>query len=123
MIEVSNNEVELLTPEEAKKNCKSYLEDVERLQEIVNIYIEKTTELFQISCNTCVEVWTLPSNTIFARIKRSIEMKIVNHYLNRYSCELSSAGILQKNLGIIPLGWYTVKVCDKTSDSEAARRG
>ena len=88
-------------PEDARTNCKHYLSDISTLQNIIEQYINNTADTFQIWCDKSVEVFTYEADNIFARVKKKVNMLIVNHYLNKLSYELSICGIFMTNLQII----------------------
>ncbi len=98
-----NNYVVLLAenPETVREHYQDYISDVERLSESVENYINATADLFKIWCNNSVEVFEYEDNNLFQQIYKKINMSIVNHYLNRYSYELSVCIIFQDNLSII----------------------
>lgn len=98
-----NNYVVLLAehPEEVREHYKDYISDVERLSESVENYINSTSDLFQTWCESSVEVFGYEESNFFQQIYKKINMEIVNHYLNRYSYELSVCGIFQDTLNII----------------------
>lgn len=98
-----NNYVVLLAehPEEVRKHYQDYISDVEKLSETVENYINTTSDLFQEWCEASVEVFEYEDNNFFQKIYKKINMFIVNHYLNRFSYELSVCGIFQDNLDII----------------------
>ena len=87
--------------EEAKRNKKKYLEDLENLMKFIDVYKEDISEKFQIWCNTSVRVFESPTSNVFLEIKRNIDMKIVNHYLNKFSYSLSKVDILKRELKTI----------------------
>lgn len=95
-----NNYVKLIATDQqnARKYCKEYLQDVDILQTTIEAYIDKTSEIFKDWCNASVNIFELPENNILQKIKKMINLKIVNHYLNKFSYELSVSGILQKDL-------------------------
>ena len=84
--------------EEAKQNKEIYINDLKLLIDFMEKYIEDISDKFQIWCDACVNVFDQSTNNIFLRIKRAIDMKIVNHYLNKFSKMMSKAGILQSRL-------------------------
>lgn len=98
-----NNYVVLLAehPEEVREHYKDYILDVKKLSESVENYINNTSDLFQEWCETSVEVFAFTENNFFQLIYKKINMFIVNHYLNRFSYELSVCGIFQDNLKVI----------------------
>lgn len=88
----------LINQENARKYHKEYLDDIEILKEVTEVYINETSKIFQKWCDASVSVFEQPENNIFQKIKRRIEMAITNHYLNKLSYELSKVGILQRSL-------------------------
>lgn len=98
-----NNYVVLLAehPEKVREHYKDYILDVEKLSESVENYINSTADLFQDWCQASVEVFEYEDNNFFKQIYKKINMMIVNHYLNKFSYELSVCGIFQDNLDII----------------------
>ena len=85
----------------ARRYCKEYLQDVDILQTTIEAYIDQTSKIFKDWCKASVNVFDLPENNILQKIKKMINLKIVNHYLNKFSYELSASGLLQKKLTII----------------------
>ena len=85
-------------PQNAKTYQKEYRNDVEILVAVIQTYLNTTAEILQTWCEISVEVFDMPTNNLFQRIKRTIHMTIVNHYLNRLSLEMSKAGKLQTAL-------------------------
>lgn len=85
-------------PQNAKTYQKEYRNDVEILVAVIQTYLNTTAEILQTWCEISVEVFDMPTNNLFQRIKRAIHMAIVNHYLNRLSLEMSKAGKLQTAL-------------------------
>lgn len=99
-----NMYIVLLSPDNAedlKKNHKEYLADLDVLTKLINAYLEDTTNLFQSWCNVSVEVFLYETSNMFSRMIRFLQMVIVNHYLNKYSYEMSVCGILQNNLSCV----------------------
>ncbi len=99
-----NMYIVLLSPDNAedlKKNHKEYLADLDVLTKLINAYLEDTTNLFQTWCNVSVEVFLYETSNMFSRMIRFLQMVIVNHYLNKYSYEMSVCGILQNNLSCV----------------------
>lgn len=84
--------------EEAKKGKNDFIKDVELIKEALNEYIDETTKEFQIWCDTSVAIFEEKDNKLYLKIKKKIDMAIVNHHLNRLSNYLSKAGLLQKRL-------------------------
>lgn len=84
-----------------KKNHEEYLSDVDKLSKIIDDYLKDIADLFQNWCDISVEVFSLKTSNVFLRMNRYLIMLIVNHYLNKYSYEMSVCGILQDNLSII----------------------
>ena len=84
--------------ENARMYHEQYLQEIEVLGEIINLYIEQTSKVFQEWCNISIQIFVLPENNIFQKIKRKINMNIVNYYLNKYSYELTEIGIMQRGL-------------------------
>lgn len=89
--------------ENAKMYCKEYMEDLEILKTVNETYIDSTVKIFQEWCNFSVIIFETVPNNIFQRIKKCIDMKIANHYLNTISYKMSKAGILQIKLDKINL--------------------
>lgn len=98
-----NNYVILLVhyPEIAKENCKEFLLESKILKAMLNDYLDETTDLFQTWCDESVKVFEYDDSNIFKQIKKLINLKIVNHHLNKLSYELSVIEILEENLKII----------------------
>lgn len=99
-----NMYIVLLSPENTdnlKKNHEEYLSDVDKLSKIIDDYLKDIADLFQNWCDISVEVFSLKTSNVFLRMNRYLIMLIVNHYLNKYSYEMSVCGILQDNLSII----------------------
>lgn len=99
-----NGYVLLLSPENSenlKKNHKKYLVEINNLSKIINDYLENIADLFQDWCDFSVEVFSYETSNVFSRMVRFLSMVIVNHYLNKYSYQMSVCGILQNNLSII----------------------
>ena len=99
-----NMYIVLLSPENTdnlKKNHEEYLSDVDKLSKIIDNYLKDIADLFQNWCDISVEVFSLKTSNVFLRMNRYLIMLIVNHYLNKYSYEMSVCGILQDNLSII----------------------
>lgn len=88
------------TPD-VKQNPTQYLSDIENLNGIISSYLGKTVDVFQVWCDESVRVFSQESTNVFLRIKRYFSMKIINHYLNKYSFEMSVCGYLQNNLSFI----------------------
>ena len=84
--------------EEAKKGKNDFIKDVEAISESLNSYIDETTKEFQIWCDTSVAVFEEKDNNLCLKIKKKVDMVIVNYYLNKLSAKLSKAGLLQKRL-------------------------
>lgn len=84
--------------ENAKEYCKEYIDDIEILINVIEVYINETSNKFQVWCDTSVRIFESSKSNTFLKLKRSIEMKIINHYLNKGSYQLSKAGILQSKL-------------------------
>lgn len=104
MCKLVNMYIVLLSPDNAedlKKNHKEYLADLDMLAKLINAYLEDTTNLFQSWCNVSVEVFLYETSNMFSRMIRFLQMVIVNHYLNKYSYEMSVCGILQNNLSLV----------------------
>lgn len=104
MCKLVNMYIVLLSLENAdnlKKNHEEYLSDVDKLSKIIDDYLKDIADLFQNWCDISVEVFSLKTSNVFLRMNRYLIMLIVNHYLNKYSYEMSVCGILQDNLSII----------------------
>lgn len=104
MCKLVNRYVLLLSPENSenlKKNNKKYIVEINNLSKIINDYLENIADLFQDWCDISVEVFSHETSNVFSRMKRFLSMVIVNHYLNKYSYQMSVCGILQNNLSII----------------------
>ncbi len=84
--------------EEAKKGKNDFIKDVETISEALNSYIDETAKESQIWCDTSVAVFEEKDNNFCLKIKKKVDMMIVNYYLNKLSAELSKAGLLQKRL-------------------------
>lgn len=84
--------------EEAKKGKNDFIKDVELIKKALNKYIDETAKELQIWCDTSVAVFEKKDNRLYLKIKKKIDMAIVNHYLNKLSGYLSKAGLLQKRL-------------------------
>ena len=84
--------------EEAKKGKNDFIKDVESISEALNSYIDETTKEFQIWCDTSVAVFEEKENILCLKIKKEVDMAIVNYHLNKLSAKLSKAGLLQKRL-------------------------
>ena len=83
-------------PENIRKQCKIYADDIELLYDYIEKHIASTSEILQVWCEISVENFMLQPTNIFLKIKRNIDMKIINHYLNKMSGELALAGILRR---------------------------
>lgn len=104
MCKLVNMDIVLLSPDNAenlKKNHEEYLDDLDKLTKLINDYLEDTANLFQTWCNVSVEVFSYETSNVFSRMIRFLSMVIVNHYLNKYSYEMSVCGILQNNLSLV----------------------
>ena len=84
--------------EEAKKGKNDFIKDIEAISESLNSYIDETAKEFQIWCDTSVAVFEEEDNNLCSKIKKKVEMIIVNHYLNKLSAELYKAGLLRERL-------------------------
>ena len=91
-------EMLLKNQEEAKRNKEIYINDVKMLVDFIEEYIEDISNKLQIWCDVSVSVFDQSTNNIFLKTKRAIDMKIVNHYLNKFSKMMSKAGLLQRRL-------------------------
>ena len=99
---VKKYEILLLQDQEnAKKHQKEYREDVEIRIAVIEAYLDDATKKLQTWCDTSVEVWDAPTNNVFQRIKRAIQMAIVNYHLNYLSGQMARAGKLQELLAKI----------------------
>ena len=85
-------------PNDAKENKEIYINDLKLVMDYMEDYIDDMSEKYQIWCDTSVDVFEAPTNNIFLRIKRAVDMYIVNYYLNKFSKMMSNAGILQTKL-------------------------
>ena len=84
--------------EEAKRGKNDFIKDVEAITEALNSYIDETDKEFQIWCDTSVAVFEEKDNNLCLKIKKKVDMVIVNYHLNKLSAKLSKAGLLQKRL-------------------------
>lgn len=89
--------------QEAKEKCDFYMSDIEEINSYIESYLDTTLEIFKVWCDANVSIFEEEERNIFQKIKRKINMMIVNHYLNKLSFEMSKAGVLQKRLGDIKL--------------------
>ena len=85
-------------PEEAKENKKIYIDDLENLVNFVKVYINDMSDKFKIWCDTNVAVLESPTSNMIYRIKRTMHLKIVEYYLNKFSENLSKARKLNGKL-------------------------
>lgn len=81
-----------------KENLKVCTNDLELIMAVLEAYIDSTLEIFQKWCDISVDVFSRTEDNIFLKLKRGIEMKIVNHYLNKLSYEISMAYTYQRRL-------------------------
>ncbi len=88
-------------PEKVKDNFKDIVLDVNSLRDMLSSYLDKTCKIFQVWCDTSVEIFNSNDNNIFLRLKKAISMVVVNHYLNKLSYEMSVVGILEENLNVL----------------------
>lgn len=88
------------TPD-VKQNPTQYLSDIANLNNVIDTYLSKTSDLFQVWCDESVRVFFQESTNVFLRIKRYFSMMIVNHYLKKYIYEMSVCRILKNNLSFI----------------------
>ncbi len=84
--------------EEAKKEKNDFIKDVEAISEAMNSYIDETAKELQIWCDISVAVFEEKDNILCLKIKKKVDMAIVNYHLNKLSVKLSKAGLLQKRL-------------------------
>ena len=82
----------------AKQNCKEYLEDVTSIEDFINYYIEDASKELQKWCDISVTKFFSESKNIILKMKRWIDMAIINHYLSKISGELAVAGKCKENL-------------------------
>lgn len=82
----------------ARQNCREYLEDVTSIEDFINFFIEDASKELQKWCDISVTNFFSESRNIILRIKKRIDMSIINHYLNKISRELAVAGRCQENL-------------------------
>ena len=85
----------------AKQNCIEYLEDVTSIEGFINYFIEDASKELERWCHISAGNFLNQSTNIFLKVKRWINMSIINHYLNKISRELAIAGKCQESL--IPL--------------------
>ena len=82
----------------ARKNCEAMLENIETIEELIDIYIKITKQVFLMWCDTSVDVteeYYTPEN-IFTTLKMAINLIIVNHYLDKYSRDLTKISRLER---------------------------
>lgn len=98
-----NKYVKLLAtnPDILRNNCKYYLSDVNRLQDLLALYEKYSCDNLQSWCNASVDVFSLVESNIFLKLKKIVLMQIVNYNLNKISYNLAVSGILGKNLDFI----------------------
>ena len=87
--------------ESAKKNSKEYLNDIICIEVLLEKFIEEATEELKKWCDISVSNFFNDSTNIFLKIKRQIDMAIINHYLYKISGELAIAGKCQARLNPI----------------------
>ena len=85
-------------PIDAKENKEIYINDLKLVMDYMEDYIDDMSEKYQIWCDTSVDVFEAPTNNIFLRIKREVDMYIVNYYLDKFSKMMSTVGELQTRL-------------------------
>ena len=85
-------------PQKARTYKNEYKDYVETLLEVMKNYIDTTADIFETYCDSCVKVWDAPTCNLSKKIRRTIDMAIINYYLNILSLELSKAGMLQRRL-------------------------
>ena len=85
-------------PVDAKENKEIYIDDLKLVMDFMENYIDDMSEKFQMWCDTSVEVFEAPTNNIFLRIKRAVDMYIVNFYLNKFSEMMFIVGNLKTRL-------------------------
>ena len=100
MIKEVNKYVDLVVErqDDAREYCRIYILEVEKLKRVVNLFIDRNAKDFQVWADKSVEVFDMSDRNIFLKIKRTVLMEYVNHYLNKISKNLAYAGILRYNL-------------------------
>lgn len=84
--------------ENAVKYCDDYIKDVNILIEFLEVFIDETADVFKHWCNISVAVFEWPEDNIFKSVYKSLNMMVANHYLNKFSFDLSSAGKFKTQL-------------------------
>lgn len=91
----------LYDPQVLKKYLEEHIYNVTELKEVTNDYLKCMICDFGEWCNVSVAVFDKNGNNIFQKVKRKIDMLIVNHYLNKISKDISKLNLMIINIGEI----------------------
>lgn len=84
--------------ENAKKYKVQYREEVGVLISANEKFIDEKSKELEAWCEASENVWSLPQEGIFLRIKRKVLMAVTNHYISNISGEMARAGIAREKL-------------------------
>ena len=84
--------------ENAVKYCDDYIKDVNVLMEFLETFMDESSGVFKRWCDISVSVFGWSEDNFLDRIYKSVNMMIINHYLNKLSFDLSVAGKFKTQL-------------------------
>ncbi len=82
--------------QQIKKNSGVYLDTIEQISKFLQELINSTSEIFIIWSAVNVQVFFEPSSNIFAKIKRSFKLFIIDKYLRMYAVRLEQGKKLKE---------------------------